>query len=77
MKYALSNSSRKVWEGHLAILKEYLEHVDPFNVDDLAKFVLLNEKELGTRVAETGEDIKNWFAMTSVEEESPPPKKFC
>ena len=42
----------------LATQKEFLEHADSFNVDDLAKFILLDEKELGIKVAETGENIK-------------------
>ena len=58
MKQALSIPSRKVWEGLLATQKEFLEHANPSNVDGLAKFVLLDEKELGSEVAEIGENIE-------------------
>ena len=58
MKHALSVLSRKVWEGLLATQKEFLEHADSSNVDDLAKFILLNEKESGSKVVETEENIE-------------------
>ena len=58
VKHALSNPSRKVWEGLFAAQKEFLEHANPSNIDDLAKFVLLNEKELGSKVADMGENIE-------------------
>ena len=35
-----------------------LEHADSSSMDDLAKFTLLEEKELGSKVAEIGENIK-------------------
>ena len=54
----LSIPSRKVQEGLLAAKKEFLEHADSSNVDYLAKFFLLDEKELGSTVAETGENIQ-------------------
>ena len=58
VKHALSIPSRKVWEGLLAAPKEFLDHAKPSSVDDLSKFVLLNEKELGSKVAESGENIE-------------------
>ena len=58
MKHALSTPSRKVQEGLLAAQQEFLEHADPSNMDDLAKFVLLDEKEWGSKVAEIGENIE-------------------
>ena len=58
VKHALSIPSRKVQEGLLATQKEFLEHTDPSNVDNLAKFILLNEKELGIKVTEIGENVE-------------------
>ena len=58
MKHALSIPSIKVWEGLLAAQQEFLEHADSSNMDDLAKFVLLDKKELGSKVAEIWENIE-------------------
>ena len=42
----------------MAAQREFLEHANPSDVDDLAKFVLLHEKELGSRVAEICKNIE-------------------
>ena len=57
-KHALTIPSRKVQEGLLAAQHEFLEHADPSKVDDLAKFTLLYEMELGSKVADTGDNIE-------------------
>ena len=57
VRHALSIPSRKVQEGLLAAQKEFQEHAAS-DIDDLAKFVLLAEKELGSKVAEIGENIE-------------------
>ena len=57
VKHILSIHSSKVW-GLLSMKKEFLKHADSSDVDDLAKFILLDEKELGSKVAETGENIE-------------------
>ena len=58
----------------LAAQQEFLEHCDPPKVDDLTKFVLINEKELGSKVMEIGKsldkticpDIINLFVTESI-----------
>ena len=44
--------------GLVAAQHESLEHCDPSKVDDRAKFVLLHEKELGSKVVEIGQNIE-------------------
>ena len=58
----------------MAAQQEFLEHCHPSKVDDLTKFALFNEKELGSKVMEIGEtidksihhDIINLFGTESI-----------
>ena len=54
----MSIPSSKVQDGLLFTQKVYFKHADPSNVDGLAKFILLDKKELKSKVAETGENIE-------------------
>ena len=44
-------------EGLLAVQLQFQEHGQPSKIDDLTKWASIDEKELGQKVAEIGEDI--------------------
>ena len=54
---ALTIPSKKIWGGILASKQECLEHCHPSKRDDLTKFSLINEKELGSKVMEIRETL--------------------
>ena len=49
--------SQEVREGLLAMQLQFQEHGQPYKIDNLTKLASVNEKELGQKVAEIGEDI--------------------
>ena len=54
---ALNIPSKRVREGLLTVQQEFLQHGQSSKVDDLTKLALIDEKELGHKVTEIGENI--------------------
>ena len=44
-------------KGILAVQLQFQEHGQPWKIDELTKLASINERELGQKVAEIGEDI--------------------